>query len=273
MNFNVIKYKINKRLIRLFGDKTYNSYSDALKNCVSNGYENNVIIDLAKEKTRLYRQNIENGVVPHAENLSIFPLLSLINELARQNKPINVIDFGGADGGHYLIIRQLLANTIRLNWQVVETSEMVKGMQAFATNELSFCDNLDKAIQEMGAIDILFTSGTLQYTPNPYDFIDKMLNSNADYLIFNRQSLNVGDRDLITIQRSLLSWHGSKEIKNATFVDQEISYPHTNISVQKFEALLNAHYKVVYTYADASGVKKVRNETIVGKSYVLKKVA
>jgi putative methyltransferase (TIGR04325 family) len=272
MNLNVLKYKINKRLVWLFGDTIYNSYSEALKDCVSNGYENSAIINFAQEKTKLYRQNIANGVIPHVINLNIFPLLSLINELAKTKKSINIIDFGGGDGGHYLLIRQLLSSEIRLKWQVVETPEMAKGMKAFETDELSFSDNLDDTLQKTEKINILYTSGTLQYTPNPYQFIQKMLDSDADYVVFNRQSMNANDRDLITIQRSLLSWHGSNDIKTVQFVDREIRYPHTNISLVTFEAIALKKHAIVQIFDDASGVKKVNKEKIVGRSYILKKL-
>ena len=174
-------------------------------------FDNSLINDI-KEKTALYRKNIENGVLPNVDNLNIFPLISLINELSKSKIKLNVIDFGGGDGGHYLLIRQLLSKEISLNWQVVETSEMSKAMQAFATDELSYSDNLTETLEKTPEIDILYTSGTLQYTPNPYDFLEKMTNSNAEYLVFNRQSLNANDGDLITIQRSLLSWHGSSDL-------------------------------------------------------------
>jgi putative methyltransferase (TIGR04325 family) len=276
LNLNVLKYKINKRIIQLFGDKHYETYSDALKDCVSNGYENDAIINLAKDKAKIARQAIADGVKPHILNLNISPLLALINELSTQHNTtqhntINIIDFGGADGGHYLMIRQLIRPDIRLKWTVVETVEMVKAMHVFATDELSFCDNLEGAIQKMGKIDILHTAGTIQYTPNPYQCVEKMLESGADYLIFNRQSLNQNDADLITIQRSLLSWHGSNDVKSAAFVDCEIRYPHTNISLKKFESMVQQNFSITYTYEDITGIKKVQKETIIGKSYVLKK--
>jgi hypothetical protein len=85
LNLNVLKYKINKRIIQLFGDKRYATYSDAIKDCVSNGYENDAIINLAKNKAKTARQVIADGVKPNVLNLNIFPLLALINELAQHN--------------------------------------------------------------------------------------------------------------------------------------------------------------------------------------------
>ncbi len=271
MNLNVLKYKINKRVIWLFGDKKYKNYSDALKDCFSKGYESNVVIDFVMEKAKRHRQMF-NASTPNITNLNVLSLLSLINALAARNKTIRVIDFGGGDGGHYLQIRQLISEKITLNWQVVETSDMVKALQPFSTNELSFCDDLDEAIRKGEEIDIIYTAGTLQYTPNPYAFIEKMTQSSADYLIFNRQTLNANPLDLITIQRSLLSWHGSSDVSNVTFTDCEIRYPVTNMSVQKFEDIVQKKYALLYTFDDLSGMIKVRNEKIIGKSYVLKKL-
>ncbi len=270
MNLNVLKYKITKRIIWLFGDKKYKSYSDALKDCISNGYENNAIIELVTEKRALSQKKALNGALPHAESLSIFPLISLINALSKDKTKLNVVDFGGADGGHYLFTRQVLNKDIALNWEVVETPEMSKAMQAFATDELSYSDDLDKTLAAMPKIDILHTSGTLQCTPNPYEFLEKMINLGAEYLIFNRQSLNLNDYDMITIQRSLLSWHGSNDF-SVQFKDCAINYPHTNMSIKKFESMVQEKYDTLYTYEDTSGVKKVQNEKMIGKSYVSKK--
>jgi putative methyltransferase (TIGR04325 family) len=271
MNLNVIKFKINKRIIKFLGDKTYKNYAEALKECTSDGYENTIITNILRDKSRLYRQNLAATVTPHMGNLNIFPLVSLINSLPKKVEPIHVIDFGGADGGHYLLVRQLLNPSVKLKWEVVETAALTQTMQEFSTDELAFSDDLDAALQKKSKIDILHTSGTIQCVPNPYEYIEKLINSGADYLVFNRQSLNTQDYDVITIQRSLLSWHGSDSLKSTDFVDREVKYPHTSISLKKFEELVQRKYTILYTFEESTGVKKTNREPLIGRSYILKK--
>jgi putative methyltransferase (TIGR04325 family) len=272
MNINVLRYKISKRIHLLIGDRKYKTYADAMTNCLSKGYDNPAIVSLTTKKGLSYRQHIETCVTPHISDLNVFPLLALINNLSEKKDPINVIDFGGGDGAHYLQLRQLLNKNIGLKWQVVETPEMVKNMRVFTTNELSFSERLCQVIQNTPQIDILYTSGTLQYTSNLYDYIERMVNSNADFLVFNRLSLTINTDDVITIQRSLLSWHGARVVTDVKFVDKEVRYPHTNISIKKFEEMIQKKYAIVCTYDDDTGVKKVLNETIIGRSYILKKI-
>lgn len=271
MNLNVLKFKINKRIVKFLGDKTYKTYSEALKECTSDGYENDIITNILRDKSRLYRKNLTTVVTPHIQNLNVFPLVSLINSLAKKTEPINIIDFGGADGGHYLLVRQLLNPQISLKWEVVETPALANAMQEFSTDELMFSDNFDEALQKTKDLDILHTSGTIQCVPNPYEYIEKIINSGADYLVFNRQSLNTQDYDVITIQRSLLSWHGSDSIKSTEFVDREVKYPHTSISLKKFEAIIQQKYTILHTFEEQTGVKKVNKEKLIGRSYLLKK--
>lgn len=269
MNSSVFKFKINKRLIRWFGEPLYPSYEAAMRDCVAQGYENEAIIQLIEQKATAYTTQLrQRPVTPHIENQNVFALLSLLQQLSTTRTVIRVIDFGGGGGGHYFDMRNLLDSKIKLHWTVVETTELAKVMQPFVTQELFFSDDLAKTIQNTPTIDLLYTAGTLQYTPAPYDFLKKMLDSGATYLFFNRQSLHRAETDLITVQRSLLSWHGSASTP-ITVPDTEIRYPHTNMSQVKFEKAIQQNYKILYTFDDASGVKVVNKAPIMGRSYVL----
>jgi hypothetical protein len=123
----------------------------------------------------------------------------------------------------------------------------------------------------MGVIDVFYTSGTIQYTPDPYYFLKLISDSKARFKIFNRQSLNVGNKDLWTVQSSRLSWHGGTELQLAGVADREIRYPHVNIALAHFEKIVTEKNTVLYTFEEQSGVQKVNKENIIGKSYVMER--
>ena len=87
-------------------------------------------------------------------------------------------------------------------------------------------------------------------------------------MVFNRQSLTEGDLDVVTVQRSLLSWHGSAETGGVDFEDREVRYPHTSMQVKKMEEILRRGYDILYTFEDNTGFRKLRGERILGKNYV-----
>lgn len=272
MNLSIIRYKINKRLTFLFGEKNYKTYEEALLNTNNpNGYENEAISNSLKIKAKHFINKITDiSETYHFENPNIFALSSLINALAINKTVLNIIDFGGINGGHYLEISKIVPK-VKFHWQVVETSEMVSKMKSFSDEYLTFSDDLDKVIFETKPIDIFYTSCTILYTPQPYEFLKKIINSGASYIVFNRQSLSKTDNDIIRIQNSLLSWHGSKQVLQNHFKDCVIQYPQTNMSVKKFETLIKDKYEILYTFTDNSGLLTEQpNKNLIGKSYVLK---
>src|SRR5690606_13031731 len=134
-------------------------------------------------------------------------------------------------------------------WIVVETDPMTVVMKKYETDELYFCSSLEDAFNRTdGKIDITFTSGAIQYTRDPYKTINDLLNLNSSIIIFNRVSFSLEEYDIISIQTSLLSWHGLQMPKPKGFREKVIKYPHTNIQKKKFEELIFDKYKLLYTF-------------------------
>jgi putative methyltransferase (TIGR04325 family) len=239
-----------------------------MKDCIEKGYENQMLIRFMKEKGIAARANL--SPIPHL-NSSTLAIIAAIEKLNRNAQTITVIDFGGASGGHYLAVRPQIDKNIQLNWYVIETPALVAAFQAFETEELHFSSDLTRTLQSLSQVDLVHTSGTLQYTPEPYTFLQQLCEVKAMYKIFNRQSLNTADETLISVQRSLLSWHGQINA-NESFKDAEIRYPHTNMSVSEFERIIVQRHKILFTYDDATGIKKVNRMPIIGKSYCVKAI-
>jgi len=258
-----IKYK-------LFKEDVFLDYKEALNSCSKNGYENNDIIALVKRKAISYRELIKKEKYLKVK-IGVIPLLELVNRISANQEKIVIYDFGGADGIYYLQLRKCLPLKTKILWYVIETPEMVNEMKDLESDELKFFDSIENAKQETGEIPNIFhTSGTLQYTSNPIENLEKICNAGAEFLVFNRSSLINSEDNLISIQTSLLSWHGEGMLPEG-FNEKVIKYPHSNISKKKFEDTLFGNYNILYTYEDSSGIKKLNQEDIVGLCYVCQK--
>lgn len=50
MNLSILKFKIKNKYSKIVGHTIYDSYETALKSCVNQGYENELIIQSVKNK-------------------------------------------------------------------------------------------------------------------------------------------------------------------------------------------------------------------------------
>lgn len=268
---HLVEYKLRRHPFfgRFFPAKLYKSYEEAIKDCSQKGYENEAIIELITQKRRRMAEPQYADLLKQMP-LGMILLANTILKVASEVgvKTVRVIDFGGADGGHYLQVRRFVKQNIALQWIVVETPAMVAAMKEFETPELKFMDNFEQAIETLGGIDVFHTSGTLQSVPTPYAFLEKFCNTKVPFMVFNRQSLALGEKELVSVQLSLLSWHGWAAIK-INMPDFVVKYPHTSIRKSRFEEIVGKHYDIITQFDENSGAYKIGNHKVMGISYVL----
>ena len=128
------------------------------------------------------------------------------------------------------------------------------------TNELTFLDSFTN----LPSIDFIYSSGALQYTPDPYGFLEQLLKIDAHSILFNRMMFNEHDRDIVTIQTSLLSENGHG-FMSEKYSDKKVSYPHTTLSYHKFNLMVSRYYRLVWIFEEASGSHDIKNESIIGR--------
>lgn len=128
-----IAVRLAKRLSQ--SRELYKSYEDALT-LRKNGYQENDLVDVVYEKTRLYRDLL---LVQHPFVSEITSLRTLVGlSLAIRGNKLNVIDFGGACGAHYFLSKSVFGERIRLRWHVVETPKMVSRGIGLEDGQLRF---------------------------------------------------------------------------------------------------------------------------------------
>jgi putative methyltransferase (TIGR04325 family) len=243
----------------------YATYRDALRHCLEQGYGNSDIVRVVLEKTTRFRDALqkrsERGVLLSTpSDLSI----GMLYWLATVAPEIRVLDFGGACGAHYFIARALLPPTCQLRWVVVETPTMAKAASELTDKELSFSSSVEDAAVTLKSVDLLHTSGALQYLKQPDVGLRTLVSVGARHVLFNRLALTKGAHDVIVVQQSRLSSNGPGEFPAIGIRDRMVDYPVTFLKESSLFGILREQYEVVATFPDASGVLPVAGELIAG---------
>lgn len=242
---------------------------DAANSKTSNGaYQNEILCNVVAAKTKAYISKLHTK--PYELNATNVFLLAGINNCMNvsQSKDLNIVDYGGACGIHYYDIKRFYPDYCKLKWTVVETPQMVKTANrlSLTTDELSFTDSIDNVNT---TIDMLYTSCALHYVSKPYDELEKILNKNAKWILFNRMMFNQSDRDIYTVQKSQLSSNGPGQLPEG-FINQDIYYPHTTLSFSKFLKCVQSKYDLYWQFDETTGIFQINRERIFGKGMLFK---
>ncbi|MBU6399990.1 MAG: methyltransferase, TIGR04325 family [Verrucomicrobia bacterium] len=238
----------------------YGSWAEAARD--STGYDAAVIL----EKTRDAILKVKAGaacferdsvLLDHAEYP--FPVLAgLLRAATLEGGRLRVLDFGGALGSSYFQCRSLLGGIASVEWLVVEQPAHVAcGRQHIQSNDLRFYETAEACLARHRP-DVLLLSGTLQYLPQPYATLQRLLAYGLAHVILDRTPFLSADRDRLTIQ------HVPPVIYPA-------SYPAWFFSETKFAAVIRvARYAVV---ADFPGADRAapEDEPAYFKGFILDK--
>jgi putative methyltransferase (TIGR04325 family) len=225
----------------------FRSYNDASAACQNAGYEGTELIRVVVEKNAIFRQKIQSNPV-----LDLGDLRTLIVGLTGTQDSLRVLDFGGGCGYHYVLARAAFGNSINLRWNVVETSAMVKAAQHLADAGLQFFDHIDDAKNNLGQVDLVFTSGALQYCPDPLEFLKKLTQVGAKYIFITRTPLNDSEKNIISIQVSRL-WENGPGPLPSGFEDKNVYYPITFASRREVEKILAETYEIRFSINEEKG--------------------
>lgn len=205
----------------------YSSYELASAACA--GYSDSIILDKVHSAiTSVLEMNggyerdgtVFNQAPP---NLMISRLLASILDTND-----TVIDFGGGLGGTYINNRHILPSS--LSYIVVEQPNFVKSGSLLSAKydlPITFLETID-SISAIPKLVIL--SGVLQYIPDAFDVISRIIAISPDYIIIDRTS--VGDSSMWSLQQ------------HSTYYKIPLAYPHRPINLQTLFASLSG-YKLI----------------------------
>lgn len=207
----------------------YASWDDATQS--STGYDAGVIL----EKTCAALLKVKNGEAAYERDSVLFdkiqhsfPVLAgLLRAAQAHDGRLCVVDFGGALGSSYFQCRDFLKVVQRLEWLVVEqTAHIACGRKNFESDQLRFYNTVEEC--KMGhQPNALPFSSVLQYLPNPYGVLQKLLSHRISHVIIDRTAFLASDRERLTVQ------HVPDSIYPA-------SYPAWFFSETKFKAAIES---------------------------------
>jgi putative methyltransferase (TIGR04325 family) len=231
-----------REAITFAGD--YPSWSAALADAT--GYDAQVIL----ERTRAALLKVKRGEAAYERDSVVFdevqhsfPVLAgLLRAAIGGQGRLSVLDFGGALGSSYFQCRAFLRPLKKLEWLVVEQpSHVACGRKDFATEELRFYETVE-ACMSRHQPDLLLLSSVLQYLPEPYGMLDRLLRLGLSYVLIDRTAFLESDRERLTLQTVPPTLYPA-------------SYPAWFFSETRFtNAIQDAGYKLVADFPGADAV-------------------
>ena len=223
------------------------------------------LIEIICRKTKTYRDTFHSQDVGDLTTSDVLALFGMA--LAHGHSgPVNVIDFGGACGAHYFRIKSLFRDNLQLNWHVVETASMAGRAKELSNHELQFFDSLSAARASFDYVDVVYSSGTLQYVSDPLETLTDLLACTARYVVLARLGLARDESSIITIQESRLSDNGPGPMPPG-FKDGVARYPVTFAAQTRIESMLSEDHKILLRLPDAS-VASAYDRRVLGLGYV-----
>ena len=120
--------------------------------------------------------------------------------------------------------------------------------QGLECNELHFFDSIEAACGT-DKVDLVFASGSIHYTPKPYECLTALASINANILMITRTPIT--DSPCILLQRSTLSANGVGDIpKDLGIKDKVMSYPATMMERNEVETILSNFGEIILKMAE-----------------------
>jgi putative methyltransferase (TIGR04325 family) len=164
--------------------------------------------------------------------------------LAELDKSAHILDFGGGGGSHFYIARTAYPH-YRFKWCVVETERMAKRANELVNEEdLYFVSSLENEKVKNESFDLVFCSGSLQYTSDPLGNLQKLVDLQIKYLFITRTVLSESEEVSIFQQISMLSANGPGPLPTG-YRDRRVAYSLTSVPRSQFESIIHSKYKIV----------------------------
>lgn len=227
--------------------RSYASFADALRD--SNTYEDAQLIEVVKEKTKRYRDTLENTdsrIVATRQAVQNMFVLSYVEP----RRMINVLEVGGACGASYFETKHLLPNRIA-NWSIVETPAMATAGQGLTGEPaLSFHSDLTSAAAQLASRDLAIAQGVLQYVDNPFELLRELFELQFSFVYVSRTAVADVDSPVFIKQDTELAAHGPGQLPNAP--TGRSTQPLTLVSSKSLLSVVPEQYEIVFRF-DESG--------------------
>ena len=252
--------------------RVYDSYNHALAD--SHTYEDPGVIQVVSTKTKAFRDALlvdKGKTVDNRQTVQNMFVLSYV----WHDRPLDVLEIGGACGANYFELSHLLPGRIR-SWHVVETPAMAAAGRGLVRDDrLTFYDALDTAVAQLENLDLLIAQGVLQYLMDPLQTLEALLKLGFTYAYVTRTV--VGDsiqHPIITKQIVNLSAHGPGAFPKG-FTDRKTSQPLTIVPFASIISRISVGHTISYSFIEGENASmRIGSQTVTTKTvgFLLEKV-
>ncbi len=261
---NEVKEITEKQIPVVSWNGNYASWEEAKQ--ATTGYEKSNILE--KVKTAVLK--VKHGEAVYERDSFLFDkmqyswalLACLLKIGIENNNELRLIDFGGSLGSSYFQNRQFLSILQKITWSVVEQSHFVElGQNEIADENLKFYYNIEDCLLERKS-NVILLSSVIQYLDKPYNWIEKLIAYQFDYIIIDRTAFIESKKDRLTVQ----------EVHEPIY---EASYPAWFFNEQNFLAKFEGKYEVINEFESfADGIAYSEdNKKMYRKGFLLKKIS
>lgn len=164
-------------------------------------------------------------------------------------KTIRVLDVGGSYGVHGMICAEKFKN-IDIRWAVVESKAFADIAAPIENDKLRVFSDIGCAVEWLGGVDLMHSSGTLQYLKDPIASARELDSLGAPMMLWQRMAFATND-PAIVVQTSQLSDNGMGPLPEG-FTNRPVSYPATYIRENDLLAALPDYSVSVRIPSDVS---------------------
>ncbi len=227
--------------------RAYASYDEALKD--SDSYEDPALIEIVKEKTKRYKDTLATAAARTIESRQLAQNLFVLSYVDPQ-RPLDVLELGGACGASYFELKQLVPDRIR-HWSIAETAAMAAaGRNLNDDPSLTFHSDLIAATEELESRTLAIAQGVLQYTPDPLRVLETLFALQFAHVYITRTAVADVDAPVFTRQETDLASHGPGRLPNAP--PGKSSQPLTLVSAEALFAAVPANYELVFKFVESN---------------------
>lgn len=154
------------------------SFEEAKQECGA-GYLNPAILAGASQTI----PSPINEITLQSHMAALFASLAVAKE---NTKRLRVLDFGGALGAHYTLVRSAFRENIDLDWYVVETDLYVDYAAERGFSCPPIFKTIEDAAEKSGGFDFALFSGVLQYLDDWRKPLNNSAVTNAEHIMISR---------------------------------------------------------------------------------------
>jgi len=167
------------------------------------GYDGDDII----KKTANSARKVLNGEAVYERDSVIFDkieyaweLLTSLFFVAAERPSLKVIDFGGGLGTTFQQNRRFLQRLHKqVEWKIVEQPRFIEiGKKEFEGKGLTFYNTIAEASKDI--VDVILFGSSICYVNNPYQYLREAVETNANFIIFDRTPISFTDHDEFVLQ-------------------------------------------------------------------------